>query len=398
LAQGSRQCALSGIRTELCFMFARLACVPLLACLCSSHGQHNAHYDTQASFLQLAVTIAENVSSPDLETQSDLHGLISSLLQAKKVCPRATEDCLPILTDLRKQLWPRVQNAANWSGGAWLPLGIDSEQAIGTVPCSASNDTTLYYRHIWKSAGHNVFENLEQISTAYRQNELSCTDFCEDFLRDGDVRKAAFTFVRDPITRFISGYAEIEHRIREGQYTELANALSGHAQGSRQRAAAFFEEFLRDGVGRDGHVKPQLEFMIPCGGCSVPLDFLGRVENMENDWKRLLVKQDCTASAFDAFDDSLGLHPNDVTDKLAMEKVLGVPLDDVTLAPQESEVISLAESTDMNAIVLALRQNSARYLNALCWLLLPDFVAFGYELPLECSQALVLHRYAKSHT
>eukprot|EP00438_Fugacium_kawagutii_P009869 Skav231642 [mRNA] locus=scaffold1144:234270:244498:- [translate_table: standard] len=47
------------------------------------------------------------------------------------------------------------------------------------------------------------------------------------------------------------------------------------AVGSPERAAAFLNEFVRNGIEANGHVRPQLEFFLPNpDGCSVANDFI----------------------------------------------------------------------------------------------------------------------------
>ena len=348
----------------------------------------------QVSLLQQHLVVgtdADDVSTSALEASSSDEVQLESLLrQAGEECPQSSEACLSILTDLRTQLWPYVQEEANWSGAAWLPSGMDSEQAMGEISCSQNK--TMYYRHIWKSAGHSVFENLEQVTTHFRQDGMSYSEFCQNFNSLDDREHAAFTFVRDPISRFISGYAEIEHRTRDGvtQYADLATTLSQHPVGSPERAAAFFKEFLRTGINLDGHVKPQLEFLLPNGGCSVPMNFIGKTNSMEEDWTRMFRLQECSLSA--PFDEHLGLHPNDQADKVAMEISLGLESDRATdssgdVATNTSSELMLVEATaDMRALVAALQQDRSKYLRALCWLLLPDFAAFNFKLPAACQQ------------
>ena len=352
-----------------------------------------------ASLLQMAVSIpgANNISMSSSTALSTERSALESLLQrASEECPKATERCLSSLTDLRLHVWPYVQEETNWSGWAWLPEGMDSEQAIGDVSCF--EEKAMYYRHIWKSAGHSVFENLEKVSTNFSQEGLSYAQFCERYNSVDGKDHVGFTFVRHPIARFISGYAEIESRARDGNptYTDLATTLKEYPVGSPRRAAAFFREFLRTGVNRDGHVKPQLEFMIPNAGCSVPMGFIGKTESMEDDWIRMFGVHQCNLSS--PFDQSLGLHPNDEQDKTAMETILGwtgtstiEPVDSSYNNATPSAVVLSEASADVRAIVAALQENGSRYLRALCWLLLADFVSFRFDMPAACRSGL-LHK------
>ncbi len=63
--------------------------------------------------------------------------------------------------------------------------------------------------------GHSIFENLERAEINGAANVrnpfqvIGSTEFCANF-DPGNSRHFAFTFVRDPISRFLAGYSEIE--------------------------------------------------------------------------------------------------------------------------------------------------------------------------------------------
>ncbi|CAE7756352.1 Chst12, partial [Symbiodinium pilosum] len=209
------------------------------------------------------------------------------LVRAGQECLGSTETCLPTLTDIRRKVWPQVQALTAWTGDAVLPGGFDSEQVIGESVCSSG--TSMFYRHVWKAGGHSLFEKLQAISDHYEQK--SYLSFCRKFVYVPTSKKKTFTFVRQPISRFISAYAEIEKRVRLGhhEYKVLNQSLSAYPAGSSGRAAEFFRQYLKDGIRQDGHLRSQMEFFTPVGGCAVPYDFVGKVESMEEDWARLML-------------------------------------------------------------------------------------------------------------
>eukprot|EP00438_Fugacium_kawagutii_P013976 Skav200727 [mRNA] locus=scaffold274:12112:12726:+ [translate_table: standard] len=174
-----------------------------------------------------------------------------------------------------------------------------------------------------------------------------------------------FTFVRNPIDRFVSGYAEIEYLAQTGEswpdYDYVAKLLKGYSEGSPERVAAFLEEFFRSGIGGDGHVRPQLEFFVP-DGCSLPIDFVLKDEHSTEDWQALFAGQ----NQIPAFDPALALHSHGHRDKNAMRSFLGLAGDRSTAAPRHGA-----------------------YVRALCWLFLTDFAMFDYELPDECQHGLL---------
>ena len=105
-----------------------------------------------------------------------------------------------------------------------------------------------------------------------------------------------------------------------------------------------------------------MECFTPIRGCAVPYDFIGKVESMEEDWAHLLSPL-CGSNV--SFNDSLGLHPNDDQDKGAMEIVLNWKTDD-------------PPADHASAMAILLQEGEGRYLRALCWLLLVDFVTLKH--------------------
>ena len=294
-------------------------------------------------FLQMGIRVDDGQSQK----------LAALLLEVRKECLRATSSCLPVLETLRLAVWPHVQAETNGSLTPWMP-GWNLEP-IFDADAQASGvsrlGTKMAFRHIFKAAGFTAYANLQQVTTGLRPQ--SYLELCNAF-HSTDLKHRAFTFVRDPISRFISGYSEIEYRTRTGLdwpiFGSLAKLLREYPVGSAVRAAAFFEEFLRSGIDVNGHVRPQLEFLQPLSGCSLPMDFIGKTERAEGHWAKLFELQNETVPEFDSL---LALHSHGRRDEQAMKTFLA---------------------------------SSAKYMRALCWLYLGDFAVFEYELPNECRQ------------
>ena len=142
---------------------------------------------------------------------------------------------------------------------------------------------------------------------------------------------------------------------------KLPKSIWAAQVGSHERAAAFFEEFLRSGIDANGHVRPQVEFFQLVGGCAIPMDFIGKTEQIKEDWKKLFARQNDSAPPFDS---RLATHPHDAVDKHAMARFLGLAND--------------AEKS--------VQTEAARYLRALCWVFLAGYSIFEYDLPPECQQ------------
>eukprot|EP00434_Breviolum_minutum_P028420 symbB.v1.2.025142.t1/scaffold2424.1/size79531/4 len=274
------------------------------------------------------------------------------------------------------------------------------DDAMAFMSCSdGSDDLVLFYRHIWKAAGHSIFENLERAGhidngAASAAGNLSfkvigSLEFCGNF-DPRNSRHFAFTFVRDPISRFLAGYSEIEKRVREQRpgFQSLIKTLEQYPAGSVLRATAFFQEFLKNGINGDGHVKPQVEYLGQSQGCSIPMRFVGRVENITIDWPRMFHDAHCDQRNFDT---ALGLHPNDPRDRSSMEALIRNPSEEYgpfALASTD-EVTSAATSLQKREVASmqeVLTKSSALHLRTLCWIYLPDFAVFRYEPPQLCQE------------
>mmetsp|Transcript_21006 Transcript_21006/g.49928 ORF Transcript_21006/g.49928 Transcript_21006/m.49928 type:complete len:369 (+) Transcript_21006:65-1171(+) len=316
--------------------------------------------EDQDFFLQLALHL-------DAPSTEEVQHLVSLLLVARKECPKATEACLPALSELRLAVWPHVQAETNSSFLPWMPSGhLDNVADEDTQGGGVSSTRSMFYRHVFKAAGINTWANLHQVTKDFYRAPYAAT--CKHFHLVDATRRTAFAFVRDPISRFISGYSELEYRSRAAigwpKLENLSQALQGHPVGSPERAAAFFIEFLQTGIENNGHVRPQIEFFLPVGGCSIPMDFIGRTEHLPDDWVKMFALQNETVPPFD---NALATHFHDHRDRKSMESFLGLARAD--------------NSTETSA-----PHTGSRYLRALCWLFLADFAVFQYEIPNECQQ------------
>ena len=227
---------------------------------------------------------------------------------------------------------------------------------------------------------------------------------CANLRRLDDGSKAErhmyITFVREPMSRLVSGYSEIEWRTREtfqnyaAKYKACADCYTFMHQpeprdGSSKRAAAFLHDLLHGCLKspccpeteRDGdlHVSSQVSFLTSFlrdelnAGSKFAL--VGRLEHMSEDWAKI----GKTIPGWPALDKSLKppysdkhLQSNAASGniwRLGMEKLLAAP----------------APGSDPSP-----------YRLAACRIYLPDYSCFGYPLPSDCAQAISSTEYLKS--
>ena len=161
-----------------------------------------------------------------------------------------------------------------------------------------------------------------------------------------------FTFVREPMARFISAYNEIsfrsvffpnaaEHYSRPG----VTHVRQPHGSSMRFRA------FLRDLLSGAPVVDIEHAFT-SVGALAMDVDFIGRLERFDADFARLLARLQLPADT--PFNRSAGAHA------------------------------SSADPTRDRAAAAAVLREDADAAAAVCLLLLPDFACLGYALPHAC--------------
>jgi hypothetical protein len=162
----------------------------------------------------------------------------------------------------------------------------------------------------------------------------------------------------------------------------MSAMLGRFPAGSPERAATFFQAYLGHKTCIDPHVQPQVEYLIPLGNCQVPMEHIGKTETMQEDFENMFAGHGGSVS----FNKSLGQHPISLQDKQALESILGRRLGSAA----NVAVLTASTSTDSSkrAMATVLSQGGAGYLRALCWVLLPDFAAFGYKPPAQCPESL----------
>eukprot|EP00435_Cladocopium_sp_Y103_P070897 s34_g36.t1 len=271
--------------------------------------------------------------------------LVQQLVRAKRECLSATVDCLPALKQVRYRVWPFVQTLIPVRSRPLEPTDFHPQVLKAKVTCGETN-RSLIFQHTWKAAGWAIMENLRGISPSEQRAMEDNYRWCDQLADVDRAHSHVFTFVREPLARFMSGFAEIERH--------------------SDTAQLFLDRFFEDGIMYNGHVKPQSEFLAPFStSCGLRMDFIGKIEDLSNDWSRFLASQQCFGSPFRTW---LGQHPTEHRDTrqpaiagpqetFAMSSIFGVKLYEVTAA-----------ETAMHSV---LKSNDNVYLRAFCWLSLP---------------------------
>jgi len=195
-----------------------------------------------------------------------------------------------------------------------------------------------------------------------------------------------FTFVREPLRRFISGYSEIEYRVSGSPQAPLYascrscyNFLS-QTNGTTRRAMAFVEDFMQGCVASrtccqntakvgDMHVISQVGFVRAFLQRHNRLDFVGRLEHLADEWARI------------------------------GEIIPGWPVYDTSFDTQHAQTDAASGSPSRQAMDTLLAAPSSvgasasPHRTALCRVLLPDYSCFGIPLPTDCADAIGANEY-----
>ena len=161
-----------------------------------------------------------------------------------------------------------------------------------------------------------------------------------------------FTFVREPLARFATGYGEVSFRSvffpnAHEHYTRPGVSHVRLQHGSKARFRAFLHDLLQGAPVLDAeHVYTSV------GALAMGVDFIGHLERFDADFARLLRRLQLPADT--AFNRSAGAHA------------------------------SSADPTGDRAAATAVLREDADAAAAVCLLMLPDLACLGYELPPAC--------------
>ena len=264
--------------------------------------------------------------------------------------------------------------------------------AVGNARDMAANCRThqrLYVSHSLRAAylsnpkaAHRTVANIfRNVSMAISDNSTHGAAYYHEVPLIGHDQRASFikdtlpsdyllfTFVRDPIGAFLSGYAEAVHRVLtdpdrarrvHGKDTlfDRVSCSRGDTNANATRFAAFLDDLTScRNIGYDFyHVWPQVTKLdaLPANG-ERSFDFVGRTENLAEDMDELLRRLRVTNTPRSVLQSAV--HISSLTNDDPCHKLITVPAAAVDAA-----------------------------LPVLCDLLEADFKCFGYVLPSHCGQ------------
>ena len=314
--------------------------------------------------------------------------------------------------------WPLVETYWLLARDLLQPAsaGADSSASLAEWLRVVYGDSIPLYPELFVS--ENCSAAFRGVRITYVQVYKSNTQgICGNLLRlhdrsdRPDSPKFTFTFVRDPMAHFVSGFSEMTHQARRAQRAFDRHPFTGglpnvpHCRGfsarnasAEQMAAAFVDDFVFGRLGPrcrhmagtrgyfwelDLHCFPQVAFVRSALAHRHVrnLDFVGRLEELEADWARMgaifpgwppystrfwMGRQFKEAERFG--------------DGVKMRKAFFISKSNSTRLHRESN----AASGNPPRQALEARLQQQPWSLALCLVLLPDFVCFGFPLPDAC--------------
>jgi hypothetical protein len=315
---------------------------------------------------------------------------------------------------------------------------------------------TLTYYRIWKSGNDNIRAHLNEFgklcnsskvraecSPAHVQSHVGdrlCIDHCyvdtahldyvdvslaskthekhKKMVTNYGATRFPFTFVREPISRFVSGYTEVEHRLMKSADKDMYHLPLYQQIGTPERFKEFIQMILKaDGSKRYLHDKNvEIPHIAPQIGTFLLAQTLEgkrinryKLEHFAAEYERLANEsgfwglmdvysakdraqhpssQDVFKTTHAAYSFlNLSLHPEKVPE---VKHVLDDAVKDAVPVPTRPAIPG--DVSPEYIIAMGLNRNpanrvqtSSSYLRALCRIYLVDYMCAGYDLPSICS-------------
>lgn len=285
--------------------------------------------------------------------------------------------------------------------------------------------TTLVYYRIWKNANDNIrrllfhyssLSNFDETTSSpcnvvHSEDEAISDNSCIGNMniqypskngalkswilstsRRGDTSRFPFTFMRNPIDRFISGYTEIEYRLYRKIMKNGNNWLPLYSKvGTIERLKEFIRyvvaangsrKILRD--GNMAHIAPQIGTLVMATNLEVSKLNIYKFENFYQEWLRLANDSGFSDTLTSVYRPRFQGHHRSSFDpynttyisKLFFEEYLTQDTVNITFDGQSGH--------ERNS-----RKRPAEvYLRAICRVYLMDFICGRYELPPVCAKII----------
>lgn len=308
----------------------------------------------------VAFELEQSLSKERLGTNATLQYIVTNL---RRRCVGAAWNgarCHILTQGLRKFTWHRLRKLmrdAGYKPPEKPPVVKIFRRGGGLavdVPCAGGGHGKFYYRHVHMAEGSAIKESLAAnaqsgqyaVDDDWEQNSR-CEELGHERARyimkqDSNYQKPVlFTFVRNPVEKFIAGYKDMASQ----------HLLDTMHEGSKVGSPRHVTKFLQDvmfGTCDIGHVLLQVQNLFG-HDCESHFDFVGKLDSLEEDWTRVGVEGGC-------------------------EKGL-------TWTEQPRQTSDLDDQGAEKAMRKILAKDDNRFMKVLCWWTLPDFIVFGYELP-----------------
>ena len=251
----------------------------------------------------------------------------------------------------------------------------------GSLALDPRASIELCYLRVYKSGNDFVCDNMRRNP---RLGEILEKQRRPEAMQCPLEPQLAFTFVREPLTHFVSGFSELMFRLAHPEQfvSRVQLAFNGYdAQGVRFHKArlgdapeAFILDFI-DGKFKGGfasaaevHAWPQVAFLSQHVRAGFSVGMIADLDDSASGWSELgrTLAERGYRGDWPALDPHLGQHTS--TDR--------------------------ASNNSMRVRMEELLRQKPAYLEAMCRVMLPDYVCLAYELPSECRAALGDHGVA----
>ena len=256
---------------------------------------------------ELSPQSASTREASDFSRKSKLKAFMEQCERYERAKPSYGFKCHKFHPDLLED-WGRAQLAIGLPNTAW-----DNIMAVYSFFGGSSREEPSTRRQKgschrnWRHKGHIIWSPIQKVGSESITenvklwlNEVARRNLTSTF---GKKKKCKFTFVREPVSRFRSGYREFEFRFdvatRKLGLSPGGMTFSAHKIGSERRVRALVEDILEFrwyGSNLDTHIngtalefKSALAHLFPasCNLIGEKWEFVGLLEDMAEDWRRL---------------------------------------------------------------------------------------------------------------